>query len=106
MIEPKAGLSNSLLNKLLTVCISVYVDVSLSVDAGDLAPRGRSEPEHQLPEMGFTALWVKRLLFHSRAVAPCTGLYFRLLLVAPQGTSRRLAIRTEQWGEGPWVPDR
>lgn len=43
------GCANSLLNKLLTVSISVYVNVSLSADAGDLAPRGRSEPEHQLP---------------------------------------------------------
>lgn len=50
-----------------------------------------------LPEMGFASLFVKRLLFHSRAVALWKELYFQLLLAAPQGTSRRLEIR----GEGP-----
>lgn len=47
--SPRQGYANSLLNKLLTVCISVYVNVSLFADAGDLVPRGRSEPEHELP---------------------------------------------------------
>lgn len=42
----------------------LYLAICQSVDAGDVASRGRSEPEHQLPKMGFAPLWVKRLLFH------------------------------------------
>lgn len=73
----------------------LYVNVSLCVDVGILASRGRSEPRLQLPKMGSALLWLKKPLFHPRNAPPWKELYFQLLLATPQWPWRRLGM----WGK-------
>lgn len=73
----------------------LYVDVSLCVDVGILASRGRSEPRLQLLEMGSALLWVKKPLFHPRNAPLWKELYLQLLPATPQGPWRRLGM----WGK-------
>lgn len=70
-MQPKAGLCSFSIKQAVNGLYLAICECQ-SVGAGDVASRGRSEPEHQLPKMGSAPLWIKRLLFHCRAGRSCT----------------------------------